>query len=249
MNKFNDIVMKKESLREERRKQRKTRKKHKQTQNPKSRISILSHEQSIKSLKSQPHNPSNPLLPKIKSKTRKTSPGVIKDEDDEYDVEQEQKYDDQSRITGSLNIESCHSQTLSAHGTNHGNLDMIHTTTVTQKSYQKTLSGTAMSQGSVNSVITNSGKIFKGEIKRMRKLIIGLGFCIVVFMLNAGFNIFRANQGWYKYFGLEGTDIDELFDNIYVVSFIFFPQWTVINVFVMMFSWIPRSQLKDEYDE
>eukprot|EP01083_Nonionella_stella_P017075 47704_1 len=111
---------------------------------------------------------------------------------------------------------------------------------------QVTVSSTA---GSLNdSLLSNTASIIQSEIVRMRNLICGLYLMVVVFMINAIFNGFwRFSHDILQY----KTSDYEIYRNTptTVVAAVFFPEWTAINVFIMMFSWIPRCQMRDDWDD
>ena len=112
---------------------------------------------------------------------------------------------------------------------------------------------TVSTMGSVNeSALSGTEDAMKYEIRRMRNLQIGLYLLIVVFLMNALFNgllrFYQPGRFWF----FEDTKDDE---NIYVrtpteiVAVVFFPQWTIINVFILMFSWIPDSRLVESWND
>ena len=124
------------------------------------------------------------------------------------------------------------------------------------------LTNTASSAGgSINDSLlskrTSSGNIMRSEVRRMSALIIGLYGCIVVFVLNAFFN------GFFRFSGEIFSFYDKTFDGendlekeqlyrmtpLWVIAYVFFPQWTMVNMFVLMFSWIPNSQMTDEWGD
>ena len=84
---------------------------------------------------------------------------------------------------------------------------------------------------------SNAGMLMKSEIKRMSVLLIGLYLLIIVFLINAILNVLQNI--------LSDLDLDE---TVWMIAYIYFPQWTIINVFVLVFSWIPRSQMMQEFD-
>jgi len=114
-------------------------------------------------------------------------------------------------------------------------------------------SGTVSVVGSVNeSVCKETEEVMEYEIGRMRKLQIALYLSIIVFLMNAVFNgvlrFYEPDQFWV----FEDTKTD---DSIYtdtpteIVAVVFFPQWTIINVFILMFSWIPDSRLVSSWND
>lgn len=144
------------------------------------------------------------------------------------------------------------SQTNHIIESSHRGNSVLSTYTMTGSALTASTASTVSTAGSINdSLLTNTGSVIKSEIKRMRNLICGLYLMIVVFMLNAIFNgFYRFSQTLFTF-----NESDYNNGSIYtltptlVVATIFFPQWTVINMFVLMFSWIPHSQMKDEWDE
>ena len=123
----------------------------------------------------------------------------------------------------------------------------------TPSHYAVEMTSQSQSMGlSVNSdtlpTISADGTVMIEEVGRMRVLKRGLYVCMFVFILNVLWNLFRLLvllnvidlEEW-KWF--EWKSNDELYGNVYIVTFVYFSQWVVINGFVMKFSWIPKSQL------
>ena len=265
-NKFNDIILKKESFKETRRRQ-----KHKQKQQDSRQITVSKlresrlqnnrHHRSTKipsiysRSKPRDQSPNNPLLPKQKKSKLNLSSKILLGHEIEDGIECKEYVDvsntDEVEVheksqthtyAGSLNVESPQSQTQTHLTLTNPALDeqingnMGKVKGIGKATANSNAGTVVMSAGSVNSVMSHSGKVIKGEIARMNKLIFGLCLCICAFLLNASFNTFRANEELYRYFGLHDEDIISLYSNIYVITFVFFPQWVVINGFVMMFS-------------
>lgn len=98
--------------------------------------------------------------------------------------------------------------------------------------------------GSINSnLLLRRGNKMESEIKRIRHLVIGLIISIIALMVNAGYN---------GHYAIAVHDYTHHNKSVYMhistvhIAVIFFSEWTVINLFIMKFSWIPKYQLKHD---
>eukprot|EP01084_Bolivina_argentea_P168785 292617_1 len=89
-------------------------------------------------------------------------------------------------------------------------------------------------------LLLNKKSRMHSEIKRINHLICGLLVSIAVLMVNATFNALHALHIHYDstFFARTPT---------WDVAAVLFMEWTVINLIIMRFSWIPRYQLRDDY--
>lgn len=102
-----------------------------------------------------------------------------------------------------------------------------------------------------DSLLSHSDDAMQSEIKRMRNLIIGLCLCICVFLLNAVFNgFFRFYSASDTLFSFDDDAEGDLYTDTptLIVAAVFFPQWTCVNLFILMFSWVPSSQMERDWD-
>eukprot|EP01084_Bolivina_argentea_P128952 227851_1 len=133
-------------------------------------------------------------------------------------------------------------------------------THTTETTYSKKMNASALSTtiGSVNdSVMTQRGIIMKSELKRMRILIYGLLFLICIFLFNGVHQVYQLLKSLDTYDKISWLNKLSWLDDFsvddpehvkrWVVTYLIYTKWTIMNVFVMCFSWIPRSRMLDEW--